>query len=422
MNKILVSLIVLFVLIVAGSYFYQASKAVPIVAETSIKKDTPPAPETSILLYPESGDVTFKPTPNDEFRTATASPTVIPNKSIVRTNIGKASILLPDNSSISLDNNTEITVNYGEKDISIYQTLGTTYHRVQALLTGNTYQVQTAGTLAAVRGTKFAVKYDVKTKKTKLAVTENKVEVSTIPKGVGTSTAPAPVVAMIEEGKMVSVPDDMSIVSGSKGTMQIVPTQSDTEMKGYIEIEKKRDVLMDAMKKETPNMEEFRIEMKRVLGDVEGTQPKTILEIRKTESEEVIEKPVSEVKPTIKRENTVAREEAPPQRIAPAIVPVTNNVVVNKMDEEKFFNEFEPLFIRHFYLDETDSACNEKVTPEIRVSIVTSFATKAGYPFTKTTLLSYAKAIDAYCSRKDDETKAKLQSRFDAEYPFGDEI
>lgn len=416
MKKIILSLVVLLVLVVAASYMYQSSKKEVVSDGTDIPSVVI---EDTILLYPESGDVTFKPTPNDDFRKVTDSPTVIPNQAIVHTGIGKASVLLPDNSSISLDNNTEITVNYSEKSTSIYQTLGTTYHRVQKLLSGKTYQVQTAGTLAAVRGTKFAVKFDDKTKKTKIAVTESKVQVTAIPKITGSTTTKTESM-LVEAGTMVSV-DMVEKPKEGVSAMHMTDTTNDSEMRNYIEEQKNVDVHLDNLKKEYNDPVEFRKEMKRVMfSDVVDTSSKETSNVE-------VKKETTEVKSTTEATKPTETTTVKPKGdiIKPTGITDTPEatvpVVVKKIDEEQFFNGFEPLFIKYFYLDETDSTCNLKVTPAERVTQVKSFAEKSGYPFTKTTLSSFAQAIDTYCSRKDEITKVKLQNRFDEEYPYEDQ-
>lgn len=423
MKNIVVSFFVVLILVVVGSYFYQANKAKPIDEVTT--KEPVTMKEESILLYPESGDVSFKVTPDADFQVATTSPTSIPNKTIVHTGVGKASILLPDNSILSLDNNTEVTVNYGDQGTSIYQSLGSTYHRVQALLTGKTYQVQTAGTLAAVRGTKFAVTYDAKVKKTKVAVTEHAVEVSTIPKATGTGAVPKPEVMTLEEGKMVSVVDEIKTTTTGTPVSQMVvtDTEKDKEMNAFINEEMKVDEKMDSLMKTTPNQGDLRNEIKRSMFNDEGDVPKTI-DVTIPVKETTVESPKTEVRTTTEtpKTTTVTPVRTTTQPSPKTEATVTNTTVV-KMDEETFFNQFEPMFIRYFYVDDTpDSACDQKVTPEQRVSTVATFAKNNGYPFTTTSLLSFAQAIDAYCKNKDDSTKERLQSRFNDEYPFNEAI
>jgi hypothetical protein len=351
---------------------------------------------------------------------------MIPNQSIVHTNKGKASVLLPDNSSISLDNNTEITVNYTPQAISVYQNLGTTYHRVEALITGKTYQVQTAGTLAAVRGTKFAVKYDTKTKKTKIAVTEHKVEVSSLPKTIGTTTIPAETV-FVEEGKTVSVEIKEGPQQGKPAPLAVIDTNKDPEMKAYVEMEKKVDVEFDAIKKEHSDKEDFRKEMKRVIFDdiedegldtMEVQEESDIDEKKQEDAPKSVEKPKQETKAEQRDIEEVEREVENTTKPTQETVQNNGNIPITKMNEEEFFNAFEPLFIKYFYLDEVDSLCTLKVAPDERVRIVSSFAQSKGYPFMKPTLQPFAVALDDYCKIKDKGMKERLQSRFDDEYPF----
>lgn len=387
--------------------------------------------EQVILLYPESGEVSFKAKSTDEFIVATASPTIIPNNAIVHTGIGKASVLLPDNSSFSLDDNTEIIVTYNDNKTSMYQNFGTTYHRVEKLITGGSYQVQTAGTLAAVRGTKFAVSYDKKKKKTKVAVTESKVEVSASVKATSTGTLPEQKEMLtIVAGKTVSV-DVEALVKNKEGklvVMQELEIAADTEMRTFVDTQKKMDYALDGIKKDATEKKmdekelrkELRKEMKRVLFNDDGNETEkknevvnpevknnddTPIETKKIvpKEETLVPKPVAEVKPKIE---VVVKPE------------VEDETPVVQIDEEKFFTVFEPLFIKHFYIDDTDAICSIKLSPLERVRVVQSFAKSKGYPFTKDTLVSFASAIDEYCMNKDRTLKAKLQARFDDEYPF----
>ena len=385
----------------------------------------------NILLYVESGDVTFKITGTQEFKKATSSPIIIPNQTIVHTDIGRASVLMPDNSNISLDKNTEITISYTENKTSIYQTLGTTYHRVEKLLSGATYQVQTPGTLAAVRGTKFAVKYDTKTKKTKIAVTENKVQVSTISKAVGTTTPPVEETTIVEEGKTVSVAMVVGIPKEGVSAMQVVETKNDAEMRIWVDEQKKEDIQLETIKRGYPDEDGFRKEMKRVLFD-DVTSEKTQNDT--TSSKDVKVEKTSENEVTKTNEETVQKNNEPVKVEVKTETPVTKTTqessvttetvtpTVKKLGEEEFFNVFNDMFMKYFYIDDTDGTCMVNVTPDERVRFVSSYATASGYPFTSTTLLSFARAIDAYCSQKDNQIKIKLQGRFDDEFPFKENI
>lgn len=419
MKRIIPIVILLVAVLSVFVWYYQSTK---VSKKSDIQNILVDKTEKLILLYPLSGDVSFKIKEDGIFEKATTSPTIIPNQSIVHTDNGKASVLLPDNSSISLDNNTEITVNFSEKNTSIYQSFGATYHRVEKLLSGSSYQVQTAGTLASVRGTKFAVRYDRISKKTKVAVTENKVEVSTVSKTIG-GTPKTEEVIILGTGKTVIVETDVKISPEQPSRMSMADTVNDTEMRNWVDEQKKDDDILDNLKKETSQEKDFRTELKRVLfNDTESETPQNIEKTTATDS--IIKEEVKEVTPekkeeVIKTDTTKTDTIIKTTDITATPKPVVSTVIVNKMSEEEFFNLFEPLFMKYFYIDDTDDViCSVNAKGAERVRIVTSFAESKGYPFEKPSLLSFAQAIDEYCVKKDNVVKARLQARFDDEYPF----
>ena len=419
MKRIIPIVILLVAVLSVFVWYYQSTK---VSKKSDIQNILVDKTEKLILLYPLSGDVSFKIKEDGIFEKATTSPTIIPNQSIVHTDNGKASVLLPDNSSISLDNNTEITVNFSEKNTSIYQSFGATYHRVEKLLSGSSYQVQTAGTLASVRGTKFAVRYDRISKKTKVAVTENKVEVSTVSKTIG-GTPKTEEVIILGTGKTVIVETDVKISPEQPSRMSMADTVNDTEMRNWVDEQKKDDDILDNLKKETSQEKDFRTELKRVLfNDTESETPQNIEKTTATDS--IIKEEVKEVTPekkeeVIKTDTTKTDTIIKTTDITATPKPVVSTVIVNKMSGEEFFNLFEPLFMKYFYIDDTDDViCSVNAKGAERVRIVTSFAESKGYPFEKPSLLSFAQAIDEYCVKKDNVVKARLQARFDDEYPF----
>lgn len=408
MHKILISIAVFFTLLVGGIWYYQSThkdEGVTVITTSSSQND-----DGTILLYPESGDVTYRVTPDAAPQKAVTSPTLIPNQAIVDTGIGRATILLPDNSSISLDNNTEITVNYSKKKTTMYQKFGMTYHRVEALLSGSTYQVQTPGTLAAVRGTKFAVRYDAKTKKTKVSVTEHKVEVSTVPSDLGAgvaSTTQKSETVIVEEGKMMSVE---AVKEKSGSLMQLMHSddmKKDKEMNTWVEENKKNDNTIELLKKAEPSKDVYRDKVKEMFLD-------------STKNNKELEAPVKEESSLKKDDEVTSIKKTDTQNSEVVKKTIDELVPIKKMDDEEFYTTFEPLFIKYFYIDDTDSTCDVRVTPEERVKIVSDYATKNGHPFSNITLLSFAKTIDTYCIDKNKDTKARLQDRFDDEYPFTD--
>ncbi len=164
------------VVILGGGYYFSSSKktsTTPISQAENVNESTP------IRLIKESGLVTWKKTNDANYTRVEQDEVMIPNDVSVKTGLGRGYVILPDNSSISLNQNTEIIVSYTPEKISIMQLLGSTYHRVMTLASGKSYEVRTPGTLAAVRGTKFAVAYDDMKKKTQVSVTEHVVAVTT---------------------------------------------------------------------------------------------------------------------------------------------------------------------------------------------------------------------------------------------------
>lgn len=404
----LIFIVVLFTLVVGGIWYFQMTENQNSVTVNTSHNSS--QEDVSILLYPESGDVTYRVTTDSPPQKATTSPTIIPNRAIVDTGIGKATILLPDNSSISLDNNTEITVNYSKKSTTMYQKFGMTYHRVEALLSGSTYQVQTPGTLAAVRGTKFAVNYDVKTKRTKVSVTEHKVEVSTVPSDLGAgmaSTTQKMQTLMVEEGRMISV----EAVKEKTGTlMQMMHTddmKKDKEMNTWVDENKKVDAGQIVIKKTETSKDSYRVKVKEMLLD-------------STKNNKELEKPANTENKQLKSDDVETVSKVSTQTAEVAKVVSQEVTPVKKVSDEEFFTEFESLFIKYFYVDDTDTICDLKVTPDQRVKVVADYAIRHGREFNSSKLASFAAAIDLYCIEKNKVARVRLQDRFDDEYPFGD--
>jgi len=379
-------------LVLVGYFSLHKGKTSPLTSE-----------EASILLYVEKGDVSYKNADMASFAKVTSSPIAIANNTQVYTGLGTATILFPNNSSVALDQYTELTVTYTENKVSLLQTLGTTYHRVETLITGASYEVETPGTLAAVRGTKFAVKYDKQTKVTKVAVTEHKVDVSKWKTGSGTTTKEILEKITLEEGKTARVRP--SVVATTTSSFDVVQTEADTDMKVWVEENKNRDLIINEIKSdETTSKEEVREEIKKVITE------------NKTETERSTEESKEEVKT---EERKVETKPTPVETRSESTKPI---VVVKKLDEEVFFDKFNNMFTLYFYLDENDSTCSLRITPEERARVVTAFGAESGYPFTSKTLAGFAVAIQNYCDKKDPSVKATLQARFDAEYPFQEDI
>jgi hypothetical protein len=384
--------------------------------EAKVVSQTPKENGVQILLFRETGEITYKLPSAVSFVTLSADSIVIPNLTIIKTTSGKGSVLLPDNSMISIASNTELSINYTENAVSIFQSLGSTYHRVESLVTGKTYQVQTPGTLAAVRGTKFAVTYDKKKSLTKVAVTESKVAVSRIPKGFDSATTTPPVLEemLVKEGDMAQVIEVAQAVSGSttpsKGGISLIKNEKDPEMDTWIKENKTIDPMLDKLKVEIKDKENLREEIKQMIKEeVVKQEEKTITPKERTE--EVKKETTTD---TVKPSDTTAK-------------PTTQTVTapVRKLSEEQFFDEFNTIFINAFYVDERNTPCLNSDSPETRVNKLATFVANSGYTLpsgAKESLLVFAKEIKSYCENKDDKVRTLLQGRFDQEFPFQEDL
>ncbi len=434
---ILVGLCVI-LLAIGGYLYFSKSKDIISVSEQS-----------SIVLYKEYGFITWREKNQELDNRVVENETVIPNNSYIRTVEGRGYILLPDNSSIALDTNTEILISYEPQKVSIIQSLGATYHRVEALVAGKTYEVETPNTLASVRGTKLLVKYDDKLKKSQVDVTEHKVFVTASASG----TAPV----LLEEGNSATVGlSEKSSASTTTGALvidvrkteavkvrdawltenkmidDVIKERTDKKETVRVIIQKLRDVKSeeDALQKkdtDAPGVEkDIRVKETNRIKRVEEAVKRTEEVIMKDDSS-IREK--SETTEAVKEESrpepveTKTETTQPIVKSEPVLSPTgtTGTVkVITKINEEVFFDKFNTLFVNNFYLDEGDALCQLRATPAERVRVVVSYANESGYPFTSTSLLSFAQALEVYCVNKDVSVKAKLQARFDAEFPFNE--
>lgn len=377
-----------------------------------------------ILVYAESGDVFLKTSESGALEKVLSSPVSVPNKTIVETTTGKASVLLPDNSSFSINTNTKVEITYTTKKISVYQSFGDTYHRVATLLSGQEYEVQTPGTLAAVRGTMFAVSYDVKNKKTKIAVTEHKVKVTRLPmldESKMLSTQKEEI--FVDEGKVVVVetlsPEVNKVTA--KNAFTVATTSNDKDISRWVNANKNGDIELQKIKDSVKNTKrDLRTEIRRVLfkdtmsKDGDKTKDSINIETEKS-ADPTTEGSVIHVVP--KEINTIVEPSATTTIIVPKV-----SIPVIKLSDDEFFSRFNDMFVSYFYLDETDSPCELTLTPLDRVNRVTSFAKNNDRPFTSEGLLPFAQAIGGYCTKKDPSLKVRLQLLFDDVFPYKENI
>ncbi len=165
---VLVGAPVLFVLLAVSMLVLvklKAAKSIPAtVSSTEVVAQKPvggfPTTAQKILtatLFKESGEVAYKTNLTDQYQMLTQDALQVAPGTYVKTGKGLAHVILPDNSMMSVSENTEVQVNFAESKTSIIQVIGKTFHRVEKILQGNSYEVETPTTLATVRGTVFGV-------------------------------------------------------------------------------------------------------------------------------------------------------------------------------------------------------------------------------------------------------------------------
>ncbi len=422
MKKFILIGAIAFGVVILAAYFFKIEGA-------PVTKEVPNSNYYPIVIYAEKGELSYKLPTENNFVKASSTSIKVPNMTIIQTGSeSRGTVLLPDNSMITLIGDTEVTVNYSDTKVSIFQAFGTTYHRVEKLVTGGSYQVQTPETLAAVRGTKFAVQYDKKTKKTKVSVTESQVEVSkTFSGSLVTNTEEQKESQMIKEGETAVVEAEVEGSPQEKKFIVVIKTDTDEEVQKMILEEKKKDTLFESIKKDISDKEVMRDEMEKIFLNDEGFNDE---EKKQDEnfSQNIQKKNVDEViKEQTRTPESVNKQDTSKEVLKDEVVSIKNEITINvpavtttkKINEEAFFTQFETVFVDYFYLDDKEVVCSISISPEEKLKKVTSFANDSGYPFTKSTsLLSFAQAINGYCLKKDPSVKASLQARFDEEYPF----
>lgn len=416
----------LLIVLIFGIYFYLNNKS---------SNNTYVSPKTSkgIILYKEKGIVYTKNKGESELIPVGANSIEIKNQTEVTTgSSSRASVLLPDNSLISLSENTVVTINYSDYGTSVFQSLGQTYHRVQKLVTGKSYEVQTPSTLAAVRGTKFAILYDGATKKTKVAVTENLVAVSRVKKvdGVSTTTVESPI--LVGEGNVANVNEYKSGESKKDGQVEITSIKESNDVTNWVNENKTTDKKFDELKQELEkgNVDSFREKVDEVLDvKVEKSESEKVNEkvtenkvedIRKDDVKKTDEIKKEEIKPdteTKKTEETKPKEDIKNIDAKPV---VTKPLITIKKyaSEEDFITAFDDLLIKYFYIDDDEEVCSITVSPDAKVKEILGLAEANGKTFNTERIFVLANKIKNYCSLGSDaKDRAILQSEFEAVMP-----
>lgn len=360
-----------------------------------------PKPTAYFTLYKISGDVSYKKGEESAFVSLQAEKVFLPYASTVKTTDGKATVVLEDKSIITIKENTEIVVNYTEQGFSILQSFGKTYHRVKTLLQGKTYEVRTPTTLAAVRGTKFGVSNKEGENTTKISVTENKVGVRDVQATSTTETEET----VVEEGKTATVEG-----GDKKEEVKVGSTKDEKEMSALIEEETILDEVYDSLS-ETDNDEDFKQKVEEIIDGIRKEEDKRT----EDDNKNIPEIKKEETKTETKTEGTIKKTEPVTEDPKPVV-----NRDIKQVGEEAFFTEFEPLFIRLFYMDDALTPCKFTGSPDSRVKEISTFTASKGWPLESiTNLTSFAKAIEEYCGgKRSPDLREGLQKRFDAEYPY----
>lgn len=419
---------------VAAALFFVFSLKQPENAQ--IVENTPVSTEI-ITLYREFGDVfyTNPGSPETKLSTEITSAQVFTG-SEVRTLEGSAYILFPDNSMMSIDKNTTLTIEYSKEKVSIFQTIGNTYHRVKTLESGQQYEVRTPGTLAAVRGTKFAVYLDGKTKKAKVKVTESKVNVKKLD-----STKPlkeAPVVLEevdVPEGSQVDVPD--TSLQGTRPMAILMMKKEDRQDGGWME----RNEIVDQATNNPDRRREFIQKMiERSRTEREGMTDKErmealrerILELKKEMGIE--DAPVTEqsddtqvlvakrlltetdapklpVEPTLLNEPPLANDD----ENLPPLDPSTSD------SNDPFVLEFDRRYEYWFPIyDDKATLCSRvnPLTPEILKARLLAFETNyKGIVPNKDGIFNFLRSAKAYCASSATDNRV-LDEEYTTAYPF----
>lgn len=390
--------------------------------------------EEMITLYREFGDVFYTPsgeTQEVKLNGEQVSAPIEPGTQ-VRTLEGSAYVLFPDNSMLSIDKNTTLVIEYTKEKVSILQTLGNTYHRVKTLESGQQYEVRTPGTLAAVRGTKFAVLLDGKTKKAKVKVTESKVNVKKLDSTKPLTNDPVVLEEIdVVEGSQVDVPDTSTQITRPMAV--VVMKKEDVEDGGWME----RNEIVDQATENPQTRREFIEKMiEQAKSEKEGMTDKERMEalrdrVRQFKQEKGIEdKPVSEsddskvlvakeVPPVVKPQPTLLTEPAPTSSNDEEDLPPLDPSVSDSND--LFVLEFDRRYEYWFpiYSDKaTLCARVNPLTPEILRARLLAFETNfKGVVPNKDGILNFLRAAKTYCASQDTDNRV-LDEGYTENYPF----
>lgn len=418
-------------LVVAAALFFVFTSKKP---ESAQIVQNEPLSEDVITLYREFGDVSYTNPGSAEMKLSSdTSSAQVFSGSEVRTLEGSAYILFPDNSMMSIDKNTTLTLEYSKEKVSILQTLGNTYHRVKTLESGQQYEVRTPGTLAAVRGTKFAVYLDGKTKKAKVKVTESKVNVKKLD-----STKPlqeVPVVLEevdVPEGSQVDVPNTSLQVTRPMAIVMM--KKEDRQDGGWME---RNEIVDEAIQKPEGRREFIEKMIEQTKNEKEGMTDKERMDtlrdrVKKFKQEKGIEdKPADqkdEQKLPLLQDEPIKPVVKPPLDPVKDVVPVVDYENLPPLDpadanssNDPFVLEFDRRYEYWFpiYSDKA-TLCSRvnPLTPEILKARLLAFETNyKGVVPNKDVIFAFLRTVKAYCASQNTDNRA-LDEEYTTAYPF----
>ena len=443
MKLLYIFLGLIFIGLAGGGFYYTRMKPSPTETKAAVKESAQVA--DSIYVYREYGDIAFKNKNASTYTPVTDTKMLIANYSSVKTRDGRGYVIFPDNSSIALSSSTEIEINYEPTKVSIMQLLGTTYHRVTSLAKGNKYEIRTPNTLAAIRGTKLAVTYNQKLKKTYVAVTEHMVEVTPTKEDGTVTTAPV----IVQEGKLADIQSSTSTTKNSTSTSpasEKVVLRSNNDIQGvkiFVEenkiIDKQYDAIAPENRKEllekiikslqvddrvrhtstTEKLETRTETLDRVLKQTMHTTPQTsTLEIEG----KGVREPISvEPKTTVE-----ARKQIEPASIVNKEVVTLKPLPIDgeelTSEQEAFINSFYAVYEKYFFIDDPASYCKRlgTISAKEMVASLLAVSNRAGFVLPKELDLSlFAQDLLASCVDGTIQDKAQVfKTRFDVTYPY----
>jgi hypothetical protein len=401
--KVMYTFLAFVLLGITGGCFYYTNMRHDV---TNVTMATSTQMSSSIYVYREYGDISYKNKTDTTYTPLTKSRALISNYSSVTTRDGKGYVVFPDNSTITLSSSTEIEISYEPTKISIMQLIGLTYHRVRTLAAGNKYEVRTLNTLASVRGTKLAIMYNPNTKKTYVAVTEHSVEV-TETKEDGTINA-SPV--MVQEGSLAEIQSATSTIAiSTKPNVVVRKSEEVLEIKDFIDENKAIDTQYDATPAE--NKKQF---LEKIITTTQN-ESKNISKATSTKSESDTEvTPLSLVNQT----SSTTQPLTPSKSLI--ILKETDDVFTP--EQEAFVNTFYTMYEKLFLVDDPSIYCENlgKTTASAMLSSLLLISNTAGYILPhQTELNSFATDLVNACADGSIPTKASsFVTRFDTTYPY----